>query len=411
MTPPSRSAVGQAGGPVLIVIGTGIQNAVGPCSHLNSPIFGLFSNDVIPLLFLIAGTIVAIQILYLVRFLIALWHKRDEGQSLTPPVSVIVCGHDEEQNIRELLPLLLTQDYPEFEVIVVEDRSNDGTYDYLLEMKGHPRLKIVRVKFLPEHITGKKYAITLGVKAAAHDWILHTDADCRPDGPRWIRSMAAGMTTEKQFVIGYSPYFRESGFLNDVIRFEALVTGIQYMGLALLNSPYMGTGRNLAYRKSKFLSSKGFLNHQSVLGGDDDLFVNQHANRTNVAVSLGSDSLMHSVPKRTWRSYLHQKVRHLAVGKRYRLWDRLRLGLFSITWMLTWLFVLPVSIQSSAAAPLWAGFVVREGLLVLLVHRSSRTLGDRFEAWKTPLLDFHYAIYYLGTGLAAMFSKRIRWKT
>jgi glycosyltransferase involved in cell wall biosynthesis len=367
--------------------------------------------------FIIAGTIIAIQLLYLSRFLFALWRNREADSTSTPPVSVIVCGHDEEKNIRELVPLLLTQEYPEFEVIVVEDRSNDETYDYLLEMKGHPRLKIVRVKFLPEHITGKKYAITLGVKAAAHEWVLLTDADCRPDGPHWIRSMAAQMSAEKQFVIGYSPYFRESGILNDVIRFETLVTGIQYMGFALLKSPYMGTGRNLAYRKSVFLDSKGFLNHQSVLGGDDDLFVNQHANRKNVAVVLGGDSLMHSFPKRTWRSYLHQKVRHLAVGKRYRLWDRLRLGLFSTTWMLTWLLALPVillglpsMIQSPSTVPLLAGFLAREVLLMWLIYHGSRTLGDRFEWWKTPLLDFHYAIYYLGTGLVALFSKRIRWK-
>ncbi len=363
-----------------------------------------------PYFFIIAETVIAIQLLYLARFLFALWRNRDVSPPSTPPVSVIVCGHDEEKNIRELVPLLLTQEYPDFEVIVVEDRSNDETYDYLLEMKDHPRLKIVRVKFLPEHITGKKYAITLGVKAAAHEWVLHTDADCRPEGPHWIRSMAAQMSAEKQFVIGYSPYFRESGLLNDVIRFETLVTGIQYMGFALLNSPYMGTGRNLAYRKDLFLDSKGFLNHQSVLGGDDDLFVNQHANRSNVAVALGVDSLMHSFPKRTWRAYLHQKVRHLAVGKRYRLWDRIRLGLFSATWMLTWLFALPVVIQSPAAAPWWVGFVAREALLMWLIYRGSRTLGDRFEWWKTPLLDFHYAIYYLGTGLAALFSKRIRWK-
>jgi glycosyltransferase involved in cell wall biosynthesis len=358
-----------------------------------------------------AWFVVLVQVIYLGRYLFA-FRDTPSGTAIAhPPVSVVVCAHDEEANLRHLIPLLLEQDYPEFEVIVVEDRCNDGTYDYLLEAtRQHPRLKMVRVKFLPEHVTGKKYAITLGVKAALHDWVLLTDADCRPAGSQWIRLMAAHMSPERQIVVGYSPYLREPGYLNSFIRFESLITATQFMGRALLGSPYMGTGRNLAYRKALFLDNKGFNGHLAVTGGDDDLFVNRHATSANTAACLGMDSITRSIPERTWASFLHQKKRHLSVGKHYRRRDRWKLGLFSMTWILSWallpVMLLPVGLASGA----WVAFVVRVLLLSALVHRASRKMGEPFEAWKTPLLDFNYAIYYLGTGLSALASKRIRWK-
>lgn len=362
--------------------------------------------------FILCWLVLVVQLFILFRYLVVLWRRKVPANPVAPPVSIIVCAHDEEANVRQLVPELLRQNYPDFEVIVVEDRCNDNTYDYLLEAtRVNPGLKMVRVQFLPEHITGKKYALTLGVKAATHDWVLLTDADCRPNGREWLRNMAAQMTPDKQFVIGYSPYRKERGYLNSFIRFESLLTGIQFLGSALLHKPYMGTGRNLAYRKKLFLDNKGFHDHLSVMGGDDDLFVNRHSTRTNTAVSMGPESLVYSIPKASLTTFLHQKLRHLSVGKYYRWRDRWRLGVFMATWVLTWFIVLPVMIQPEARESfLWAGFLLREFVLIMLIHRASRTLGGPFESWKTPVLDINFAIYYLGTGLVALVSKRSRWK-
>ena len=222
--------------------------------------------------------------------------------------------------------------------------------------------------------------------------------------------MAARMTPEKQIVIGYSPYRHEAGYLNAFIRFESLITATQFIGNALLGSPYMGTGRNLAYRKSLFLINKGFHDHLGITGGDDDLFVNRHATGSNTAVCLGDASIMRSIPERTWGSFLHQKRRHLSVGKFYRPRDRWRLGLFGLTWILCWALLPAVLMPESIAYGAWAGLALRIIVLTILVHRASRKMGEPFEAWKTPLLDFNYAIYYLGTRLSALVSKLIRWK-
>jgi glycosyltransferase involved in cell wall biosynthesis len=346
----------------------------------------------------------------LILFLVAFNKKSNETVSESRAVSVIVCAHDEEMNIRELVPLLLQQNHAAFEVIVVEDRCNDGTYDYLLQAtKEHEQLKMVRVVNKPEHVNGKKFGLTLGIKAAKHDWVLLTDADCRPASANWITKMTEKQNTSTQIVLGFSPYFKSPGLLNAFIRFESFLTGIQFIGLALVGKPYMGVGRNLSYHKSLFLTNKGFNAHLGVTGGDDDLFVNQHANAKNTRVQIGLEALTFSKPKTTWEDFYHQKVRHLSVGKRYKFLDRIILGSFMLSWLATWFLVIPSAFGLFSNLILGL-FLVRWILLTWLFDNASKRMGSPFEAWKVPFLDFLYTFYYLVAGVAAFSAKRIQWK-
>ena len=377
--------------------------------------------QIVIIIFLIA---VGIQLVYLFVFLIAFRREHSQtGPGEQVPVSVVVCAHDEAENLRELIPQLLSQEYAEFEVVVVNDRSNDSTFDYLLaEAKQSPRLKMVNVKTTPERVNGKKYGLTLGIKAAAHEWILLTDADCRPSGNQWISSMSRHFLDGTQFVLGFSPYVRQHGFLNLFIRFETLLTAIQYFAFGWLKNPYMGVGRNLAYRKSLFLEQKGFNNFLHVTGGDDDLFVNTHARGTNTRLEFSPESQMNSIPKTSWRSYYDQKVRHLSVGKRYRFSHRFLLGVFSATWIIAWLAWMMLLIRmapSLAGAEAWRNpesylivlpFVLRWIVLILLFRAMLRKASLGFALWTLPILDFIYAIYYLSTGLLALTTKKIRWR-
>lgn len=367
--------------------------------------------------------VVGIQLIYFFVFLIAFSRKRQETGAARDPVSVVVCAHDEAENLKELIPLLLAQDYPEFEVIIVNDRSNDSTFDFLLEeTQSHPRLRMVNVKDTPERVNGKKYGITLGIKAATYEWILLTDADCRPAGKNWIRSMSEGFTGKTQFVIGFSPYERRPGFLNRFIRFETILTAIQYFAFGWLKNPYMGVGRNLAYRKSLFLEQKGFNNFLHVTGGDDDLFVNMYARGRNTALQLAPESQVFSLPESTWRTFYQQKVRHLSVGKRYRSSHRFLLALFSLTWIMTWLlwiillagligsFEGPGSFRSPGLYMILLPFLLRWILLILLFRSMLKKASLTFSLWILPVLDFIFAIYYLSTGLVALTTKKIRWR-
>jgi glycosyltransferase involved in cell wall biosynthesis len=360
---------------------------------------------------IICFSILFIQLIYLTLLLVAFSKTRSELTQATRPVSIIVCAHDEEENLKELMPLLLQQNHPQFEVIVVEDRCNDDTFDYLLQAtKEHKLLKMVRVAHKPEHINGKKFALTLGIKAAKYDWVLLTDADCRPTSLNWARHMTENYTADTKLVLGFSPYSKSPGLLNAFIRFESFLTGIQFIGLALLGKPYMGVGRNLAYHKSLFLDNKGFNEHLGVTGGDDDLFVNQHATKKNVIVQTGEESLTFSKPKTTWVDFYHQKLRHLSVGGSYKFLDKLILGLFAVTWLFTWFLVVPVSFFSPFIGWLAGAFLLRWILLLALFHKAPIKMGSSFEAWKVPFLDFIYAFYYLVAGVSAKTAKSIRWK-
>jgi glycosyltransferase involved in cell wall biosynthesis len=358
-----------------------------------------------------SAAIVLIQLSYWILFYFGISRNVRPGQAMNIPASVIVCAHDEEQNLRELLPLLLNQNHPEFEIIVVDDRSNDGTYDFLLEeTQKDLRLKMVHVNHKPEHVNGKKYALTLGIKAAKFDWVLLTDADCRPASAEWIRQMAGGFTEQSSLVLGYSPYKAKPGLLNLLIRFETIITAIQYFSFASIGLPYMGVGRNLAYRKKLFLDNKGFNNHMAVTGGDDDLFVNQHATNKNIFVVLHEKALMVSAPKTNWKDFQQQKVRHLSVGKHYSLQSKILLAPFGISSILFWPFVF-ISIFS----PFWflaIGVVlIRWMVQMATLWQLLNKTREKFNTLSVPLLDFIFCFYYLVTGFKALVTKRIKWKT
>lgn len=250
-----------------------------------------------------------------------------------PGVSVVVCAHNEETNLQDYLHSLLAQDYPIFEVIVVDDGSEDDTQTILNQYTQlSPRLYYTFVPRGARLISRKKLALTIGIKAAKYDYILLTDADCRPESRYWIREIISGFHSSKtEVVLGFSPYFEKKGLLNRFICYDTLFNGLQYMGMAKAGHPYMGVGRNLAYRKDTFFAHNGF---QGLLGeraGDDDLFVNKVANSNNTCVICNPNAITWSAPKYTWHEWIHQKRRHLSVSPHYSTVSKLRIVLEPIT--------------------------------------------------------------------------------
>jgi glycosyltransferase involved in cell wall biosynthesis len=342
-------------------------------------------------------------------------HRLPETENKKDPahleaVSVIICAHNELPNLKQLIPALVTQNHPNFELIIVDDRSKDGTTEWLQSLHfPELTLKLITISNCPQGQNPKKHALIKGINAATHDLILLTDADCYPESNSWISLMSEKFQGNIKIVLGYSGYQSRPGLLNKLIRYETIMTAIQYISRALNKNPYMGVGRNLCYRKSYFLQVKGLQEVLHITGGDDDLFVNKYATGENTAVCLDHGSFIISKPKETWGAYFRQKKRHLSVGKYYTMNDQLVLGIFSVTHIIFWSSLVSLLITSTLVNWVVTGFLVRQLALSLIVEKSSRKLGDHFNISHVPFLDFLYSLFYLYTGIAAWSSSKVNW--
>ncbi len=298
-----------------------------------------------------------------------------------PGVSVIICARNEEQNLTDYLHAVLEQDYPLFEVIVVNDGSLDRTDAVLEEYRlKYPHLHVTFVPTEARVMSSKKLALTLAVKAAQYEYLLLTDADCRPESCLWIREMMKGVRSDAtRLVLGYSPYFPSSDGVNQIIRYETLFNGLQYMGCTLAGHPYMGVGRNMMYRKSLFLEHKGFAGLLALRSGDDDLFVNKVATRANTAVVCAPASLSWSLPKSSCKEWVIQKRRHLAASSYYKPATRFMLGVEPVMRGLWYAALVIAFVFGGAWVGLlaWLLLVVRMAVQVGLVNRAARSLGEK----------------------------------
>lgn len=282
-----------------------------------------YYDTILLVVFSIFAAAAAIQLFYYLFFYLAVYLKKPGVVNSQPPVSVIICARNESENLKKFLPAVLEQDYPDYEVIVVNDCSEDNSYDVLGSyLVKYPHLRVSTVNKDPKFTHNKKMAQFIGIKAAKNEILLFTDADCEPESDRWLRGMTSHFTPEKSFVLGYGGYRKEKGLLNKYIRYDSMTIAMQYLGMAVRGVPYMGVGRNLAYRRSVFFENKGFGAHNHLQSGDDDLFVNTKATGKNTCVEFSTGTHTLSVPARTVAEWFTQKKRHLTTAPYYKLRDK-----------------------------------------------------------------------------------------
>ena len=312
------------------------------------------------------------------------------------PISVVICARNEAANLRQHLPTILTQEYPDFEVVVVNDASTDDTEGVLTNFqKTYTNLRVISVA--EKTLAGKKGALALGIEATKNDWLLLTDADCYPLSTKWISGMTSALISKKiQIVFGYAPYERcDNSFLNKLIRFETLWTATQYLSFALIKQPYMGVGRNLLYEKKLYVKANGFASHSDIPSGDDDLFVNQVVTQKNFSLFLHEKTYMYSMPKTTWNGYFSQKTRHFSVGTRYLLKHKILLGLVSMShflFLVTGVCLLYSNISTMFAA---TNITARMFLVWFIYSKISIRLREPQLLWWFPILDVLYVFFYL----------------
>ena len=306
-----------------------------------------------------------------------------------PPLSVILCARNEADNLRKVLPAILEQDYPQFEVIVINDASTDETEDVLgfMEEK-YPHLYHSNTPDSARYISHKKLALTLGIKASKYDWLVFTETNCIPASKDWLKLMARNFTSQTQVVLGYSGYDRTKGWLHKRVAFDTLFQSLRYLGLALAGKPYMGIGRNLAYRKELFFKQKGFSSYLNLQRGEDDLFI------SNTRVETDLNATMRIQPVYRYKDWKEEKVSYMATARFYHGAQRYLLGFETLSRLLFYAtciagIVLGILdfhwLVAGIALLLW---LIRYTVQAIVINQTAKEMGgNRKYYFSLPVFD------------------------
>ena len=365
------------------------------------------------IIFCLFIAVVAVQFLYYVVFFGKFsFAKKQTSTPKRIPISVIVCAKNEEENVKQFVPLLLEQDYPDFEIVLIDDASSDETLEIFEAFeKQYSNIKLVKVENNEAFWGNKKFALTLGIKAAKNEYLLFTDADCYPTSKDWIKEMSSNFSQQKTIVLGYGAYEKIKGsFLNKMIRFETLLTATQYFGWAKLGKPYMGVGRNMAYKREEFFKTNGFIEHMKIRSGDDDLFINEASNSQNTTICFSKESFTFSKPKTTFSEWFTQKRRHVATAKHYKAFDRSQLALFYLSQLL--FLILPIILLICQFQ--WIVVLSLIGFRYLFTWISlgfaAGKLNEKDVMYWFPFIEIALIFIQLNVFITNTFSKPVHWK-
>ena len=327
-------------------------------------------------------------------------------------VSVIICAKNEAENLKRYLPSILKQDYPNFEVVLINDASSDDSLEIMETFaEQYDNIKIVNVKNIEAFWGNKKYALTLGIKAATHEHLLFTDADCEPVSNQWIKTMIGNFSNNHTIVLGYGAYNKvKYSFLNKLIRYETLLTAIQYFSFAKIGIPYMGVGRNLAYNRSEFFKTNGFIKHIDIRSGDDDLFINEAANSKNTTICTTPNSFTYSVPKTSFKDWFIQKRRHISTANNYKFIHKSLLAVFYSSQLLFWLLAITLLIPLFQWQIVVALIIVRLIIQYLAVGFSAKKLNEIDILFLLPFLELFLIVFQLTIFISNLIAKPKHWK-
>lgn len=327
-----------------------------------------------------------------------------------PPVSIIICARNEAANLQKNLESILTQDYLIYEVVVVNDASEDQTAEVLANWQTkYPHLRVVTVE--EKRQQGKKGALAIGIEQVQYDWLLLTDADCWASSTQWVKAMLTAREGEAtKLVLGYGPYAQNATWVNRWVRLETVYVAIQYFSMALWGQTYMGVGRNLCYHKELYTQANGFKTHEHLASGDDDLLVNAVATKQNTAICLAQESFMYSPSPANWKALYRQKTRHYSSSTAYRWHFKIILAALSASHCFFYLGILGFlggNVFNSAI------FVILTGrlLVVNIVYYRYLKQTQAIALWPyVVLFDLLLPIYYIIFGLALLKPSPTHWK-
>lgn len=334
-------------------------------------------------------------------------------KSLPAGVSVVVCAFNEAEHLETGLVALAEQKYPNYEIILIDDGSTDGTLKVMQKFKerfNSEKRPVRMLRILPAESAGKKNALERGIEMALKENILLTDADCWPNSPFWIQRMVSGLEGASEIVLGYGAYQKiEGSFLNKLIRYETLLTAMQYFSYALEGQAYMGVGRNLAYKKAVFERVDGFKTHLDVRSGDDDLFVNEVATSDNTQICDHPDAFTVSEPERKLSTWLRQKRRHITTSQHYKFKQKLKLGGFYMSQIGFYVIGTTLLVLNKLPMLLLGLILLRYVVFFYTIRLTARKLQEKDLVTLAPLYEISVIFMQLYVFVTNAFSPPKKW--
>ncbi|MCB2205553.1 glycosyltransferase [bacterium] len=245
-------------------------------------------------------------------------------------ITVVVAAHNEAARIPRLLASLAAQRFPKelLHVLVVDDRSEDGTAAVVERATGALQLRLLRIDSVPDDVSPKKFALHRGISEAQTDIVLLTDADCEA-GEEWAGAMLRTLQRGNDVAAGLAP-LRSTRYAHSAYSsFDACRTLAMMSAATAWGVPYMATGRSWGFRREAYERCGGLEPLFGQLGGDDDLLLQRmHAQGARIGMCIEQDAMVWSSTPASWRALLRQKLRHYRVGASYQGRGAWLLGIF-----------------------------------------------------------------------------------
>lgn len=338
------------------------------------------------------------------------FYRRKKPNNIVNPVSVIIYARNEAHHLRTNIPIWMEQDYPEFEIIIINNNSDDDTDELMKTMSAsYPGLKIINLGQNLNFFTGNKFPLAIGIKSAKHDVILFTYAHCLPASKNWIRNFQAHFTQGKEIVLGYNQYIRKKGSGNLLARFDLFEMALRYLSFAKSGMAYKGVGSNLAYTQSLFYKQGGFISHYKISTGEDDLFINRAARKKNVSVEIHPDSFTVTSRKLNTKSWMHLKYKNLLTYRHYRPLHRMVLGHYHFTRLVFWISFTWLAILFYMWPYLFGAFFLRFVSQLIIYKGALKRLNEKNIWLLTPFLEIILMIINPFVKLSSYFVHKKEW--